>query len=77
MTERLPAILRAGLRLPVIAAPMFIVSGSELVLAQSKAGTVGSFPALITRSTDKLRKWLTRIAGELAPTPGAAPPWGS
>lgn len=73
MTERLPAILRADLRLPVIAAPMFIVSGPELVLAQSKAGIIGSFPALNARSTEKLREWLTRITGELAATPGAAP----
>jgi NAD(P)H-dependent flavin oxidoreductase YrpB (nitropropane dioxygenase family) len=41
----LPQLLRDGLRLPVVGAPMFIVSGPELVLAQCKAGIVGSFRA--------------------------------
>ena len=45
----LPPSLRDRLRLPVIGAPMFIVSGPELVLAQCKAGIVGSFPALNAR----------------------------
>lgn len=73
MTERLPAILRADLRLPVIAAPMFIVSGPELVLAQAKAGVIGSFPALNARTTGQLRDWLTRVTTELAAAPGSAP----
>ena len=52
----LPKILQ-NLELPVIAAPMFIVSGPELVIAQCKAGIVGSFPALNARPADQLEKW--------------------
>jgi nitronate monooxygenase len=54
------------LRLPVIAAPMFIVSGPELVIAQCKAGIVGSFPALNARPASQLDEWLHRITEELA-----------
>ena len=54
------------LRLPVIAAPMFIVSGPELVIAQCKAGIVGSFPALNARPQAQLDEWLHRITEELA-----------
>ncbi len=61
----LPPLLRESLRLPVIGAPMFIVSGPELVLAQCKAGIVGSFPALNARPEPVLDEWLTRIAHEL------------
>ena len=62
----LPPLLHDTLRLPVIGAPMFIVSGPELVLAQCKAGIVGSFPALNARPESMLDEWLTRIARELA-----------
>lgn len=55
-----------GLRLPVIASPMFIVSGPELVIAQCKAGIVGSFPALNARPAAQLDEWLARIAEETA-----------
>ena len=61
----LPAPL-ASLRLPVIASPMFIVSGPELVIAQCKAGIVGSFPALNARPASQLDEWLHRITEELA-----------
>lgn len=54
------------LRLPVIAAPMFIVSGPELVIAQCKAGIVGSFPTLNARPSGMLDEWLHRITEELA-----------
>jgi nitronate monooxygenase len=54
------------LRIPVIGAPMFIVSGPELVLAQCKAGIVGAFPALNARPQSMLDEWLTRISDELA-----------
>ncbi|HEX7752788.1 MAG TPA: nitronate monooxygenase family protein [Novosphingobium sp.] len=54
------------LRLPVIAAPMFIVSSPELVIAQCKAGIVGSFPALNARPSSQLDEWLHRIVEELA-----------
>lgn len=73
MTERLPAILRTNLRLPVIAAPMFIVSGPDLVVAQAKSGIIGSFPALNARTPAQLREWLTRITGDLDASPEAAP----
>ena len=54
------------LRLPVIGSPMFIVSGPELVIAQCKAGIVGSFPALNARPSGVLDEWLHRITEELA-----------
>ena len=64
----LPPLLSA-LRIPVVASPMFIVSGPDLVIAQCKAGIVGSFPALNAREKDGepplLEIWLTRIAEEL------------
>ena len=64
----LPPVL-ANLRIPVVASPMFIVSGPELVIAQCKAGIVGSFPALNAREKDGepalLEAWLTRITEEL------------
>ena len=54
------------LRLPVIGSPLFIVSGPELVIAQCKAGVVGSFPALNARPQSLLDEWLHRITEELA-----------
>jgi nitronate monooxygenase len=60
-----PAIL-SHLRLPVIAAPLFIISGPDLVIAQCKAGIVGSFPALNARPAPLLDEWLHRITEELA-----------
>ncbi|CAM3801832.1 NAD(P)H-dependent flavin oxidoreductase [Litorimonas haliclonae] len=60
----LPAILE-DLDFPVIAAPMFIVSGPELVIAQCKAGIVGSFPALNARPAEMLEKWIVQIKLEL------------
>lgn len=61
----LPPLLRDTLRLPVIGAPMFIVSQPELVVAQCKAGIVGSMPALNARPQPLLDTWLTRITAEL------------
>lgn len=54
------------LRLPVIGSPLFIVSGPELVIAQCKAGVVGSFPALNARPQTLLDEWLHQITEELA-----------
>ena len=51
--------------MPVVGAPLFIVSGPELVIAQCKAGIVGSFPALNARPVEKLGEWLSRIEDEL------------
>lgn len=61
----LPAMLQESLRIPVIGAPMFIVSGPELVIAQCKAGIVGSFPALNARPQEKLDDWLQEITSSL------------
>jgi nitronate monooxygenase len=62
----IPEMLRDSLRIPLIGAPMFIVSGPELVIAQCKAGIIGSFPALNARPQNALGEWLTRIKSELA-----------
>jgi nitronate monooxygenase len=61
----IPAIFDR-LRLPVIGSPLFIISGPELVIAQCKAGIVGSFPALNARPAAMLDEWLHRITEELA-----------
>jgi nitronate monooxygenase len=61
----LPAVLQR-LRLPAIGAPLFIVSNPDLVIAQCKAGIVGSFPALNARPQSLLDEWLHRITEELA-----------
>lgn len=60
----LPPILQ-NLELPIIGAPLFIVSGPYLVIAQCKAGIVGSFPALNARPAEELEKWIVRIKLEL------------
>ncbi len=60
------AELRATLRLPVVCAPMFLVSGPELVVGACRSGIVGSFPAPNARTLDVLEEWLDRITGELA-----------
>ena len=62
----LPSPLFDRLRLPLIGSPLFIVSGPELVIAQCKAGIVGSFPALNARPQGLLDEWLHRITEELA-----------
>jgi nitronate monooxygenase len=62
----IPPILKDRLRIPVIAAPLFIVSNPDLVIAQCKAGIVGSFPALNARPASLLDEWLHRITEELA-----------
>jgi len=62
----LPPVLRDRLRLPVIGSPLFIISTPDLVIAQCKAGIVGSFPALNARPASLLDEWLHRITEELA-----------
>ncbi|MFO1079337.1 MAG: nitronate monooxygenase family protein [Reyranellaceae bacterium] len=62
----LPALLRDSLSIPVVGAPLFIVSGPDLVIEQCKAGVVGSFPALNARPKEMLETWLQRITTELA-----------
>ena len=69
MTTPLPmtaAQLKAKMRIPLIGAPQFIVSGPALVIAQCKAGIVGSFPALNARPAAQLDEWLHQIKDELA-----------
>ena len=61
----LPKSLEGRLRIPLIGAPMFIVSGPELVIAQCQAGIVGSFPALNARPQSVLSEWLKQIEDEL------------
>jgi nitronate monooxygenase len=68
----LPPLLQ-HLRLPVIGAPLFIISNPDLVLAQCTAGIVGSFPALNARPPELLDAWLTRINAELAAYRAAHP----
>jgi nitronate monooxygenase len=60
------ASLKRALRIPLFGAPQFIVSGPDLVIAQCKAGIVGSFPALNARPKELLDEWLHRIKEELA-----------
>ena len=75
----LPASLRDRLRLPLIAAPMFLVSGPALVTAACRAGVVGSFPTANCRTVDELDVWLAGMADDAkraADTEGRAPaPW--
>ena len=69
----LPSALAGKLRLPVIGAPLFIISNPDLVIAQCKAGVVGSFPALNARPQPLLDDWLARITDELAAHDAAHP----
>ncbi len=62
----MPALFKGRLSLPVIGSPLFIVSNPDLVIAQCKAGIVGSFPALNARPPELLDEWLARIIEELA-----------
>lgn len=61
----LPSILKDRLSLPLIGSPMFIISNPDLVIAQCKAGIVGSFPALNARPAEVLEDWLKKITEEL------------
>lgn len=63
----IPPPLAGRLKLPVIGAPLFIVSNPDLVIAQCRAGVVGSFPALNARPKEELDGWLTRIEEALGP----------
>ena len=62
----LPSQFAGRLSIPVIGSPLFIASQPELVLAQCKAGIIGSFPALNARPPELLNDWLSRIDAELA-----------
>jgi len=62
----LPVEIRSRLRLPVMCSPLFIISNPDLVIAQCKAGAIGSFPSLNARPLPQLDEWLHRITEELA-----------
>lgn len=63
----IPDQLKPNLSFPAIAAPMFLVSGPELVIATCKSGMIGTFPALNQRSTEGYEAWLTEIKAALTP----------
>lgn len=67
----IPASLQKGLKLPVIAAPMFLVSGPDLVVECCNAGVIGTFPSLNQRTTEGYREWLQEIKGRLNPDAAA------
>jgi len=69
----LPEALRGKLALPAVAAPLFIISNPDLVIAQCKAGIIGAFPSLNARPIEVLDQWLTRIRAELAAHDAAHP----
>lgn len=62
----IPSILQEGLQLPVIAAPMFLVSGTRLVIETCKQGIIGTFPVLNARTPTQLDEWLNEIEDALA-----------
>ncbi|MGB6119428.1 MAG: nitronate monooxygenase family protein [Mesorhizobium sp.] len=69
----LPDVLKKNLRIPVVGSPLFIISHPPLVLAQCKAGVIGSFPALNARPEAQLDEWLAQITEELAAHDAANP----
>ena len=70
-----PESFRGRLRIPAVAAPMFLASGPELVINCCKSGVVGTFPALNQRSSEGFEQWLIQISEALAADEQAAP-WG-
>lgn len=81
MTQRLPSSITEHTILPIIAAPMFLVSGVELVTASCKAGVIGTFPVLNARTSEALDDWMQRLTADLAAAQEANPsariaPWG-
>ena len=66
----LPPSLADRLRLPVMAAPMFLVSGPDLVIAAARTGMIGAFPTLNCRSTEILGEWLDKIEASIGPQDG-------
>jgi len=74
------AAMRATMRLPIVCAPMFLVSGPDIVVAACRSGIIGSFPAPNARTIDIFEEWLERITGELTllkneQVPGATDVW--
>ncbi len=69
----IPDQLRRGLRLPLIGAPLFIVSNPDLVIAQCTSGVIGAMPSLNARPAEELERWLERITSALAAHDAAHP----
>jgi nitronate monooxygenase len=67
----IPTSLQHGLKLPVIAAPMFLVSGPDLVVETCNSGVIGTFPSLNQRTTEGYREWLHEIKARLNPDAAA------
>ena len=67
----IPASLQKGLTLPIISAPMFLVSGPDLVVEACNAGVIGTFPSLNQRTTEGYRDWVREIKGRLKPEAAA------
>jgi nitronate monooxygenase len=65
MQSNLPPFIEDQLRLPLIVAPMFLVSGPEMVVASCKAGVMGSFPSPNARPLDQLEQWIQQINDQL------------
>ena len=63
----IPAAFQQRLSIPVIGSPLFIISGPELVMAQCRAGIIGSFPSLNARPLAQFEEWLQRLSTELGP----------
>jgi len=78
----MPEVLKGRLRIPVVGAPLFIISTQELVIAQCKAGVVGSFPTLNARPIEQLDDWMAEINETLDSYAAANPdkpvaPWAA
>src|ERR1700742_2293580 len=75
------AAIKRRLAIPAIVAPMFLVSGPELVIAACKAGVIGSFPTINARPPEELERWLDLITTELVAaereSPGRIAPWAA
>jgi NAD(P)H-dependent flavin oxidoreductase YrpB (nitropropane dioxygenase family) len=72
--------LRASLRMPIVVAPMFLVSGPDIVTASARAGVIGAFPSTNARTIDIFEEWLDRISDEIRlmrekQLPGATDVW--
>jgi nitronate monooxygenase len=70
-----PRIVGGRLRLPVVAAPMFLISGPELVIEACRSGIIGAFPTTNARTTQELDAWMSRMSTELRD--GTAAPWAT
>ncbi len=75
------AAIKSRLSIPAFAAPMFLISGPDLVIGACKAGVIGAFPTLNARPVAVLEEWLQRITRELAAAaeanPGKVAPWAA